>query len=83
MLRMSLPVAVCVSLALWLGAAPALAVDRQVATGYGGGSLLGALVCGYIASTKKRNPWGWALFGFFCCPVALVCVLLASPGTEA
>lgn len=55
---------------------------RTVALAGGGvgGSILGALLCGFIASTKGRNPWGWALFGFLCCPVAVVAVLLAAPG---
>ena len=56
-------------------------VHRVAVAGGGvGGSILGALLCGYLASLKNRNPWGWALFGFFCCPVAIIIVLLAGPG---
>lgn len=73
--------AACVVFGLLAGAAPALAASRGVVAGGGGsGAILGALLCGYLASTKGRNPWGWALFGFFCCPIALLCVLLAGPG---
>ena len=73
--------AACIAFGLLVGAEPALAASREVVTGgYAGGSVVGALVCGYIASTKGRNPWGWAIFGFFCCPIAFICVLLAAPG---
>ncbi len=45
-----------------------------------GGAILGALICGWIASSKKRNPWGFAILGFLCCPVGIIVALLAAPG---
>jgi hypothetical protein len=45
-----------------------------------GGAILGALICGWIASSKKRNPWGFAILGFLCCPIGIIVVLLAAPG---
>lgn len=48
-----------------------------------GGAILGALICGWIASSKKRNPWGFAILGFLCCPVGIVVALLAAPGQSS
>lgn len=81
MFRLPLSLGVCAACVLLLGAAPAIAASREVVVGgVSSHAILGALLCGYLASIKRLNPWGWALFGFLCCPVALICVLLAGPG---
>jgi peptidoglycan/LPS O-acetylase OafA/YrhL len=54
--------------------------DRRYQGGGAGSAILGALICGYIASSKNRNPWGFALLGFVCCPCGIIVALLAAPG---
>ncbi len=39
-------------------------------------SLVGAILCGCMARSKGRGTILWGAFGFFCCPIAFVILLL-------
>ena len=41
-------------------------------------ALVGAILCGWMASNKGRSPILWGAFGFFCCPIAFIIILLKS-----
>ncbi len=40
--------------------------------------IVGAVLCGWLASTKGRNPILWGAFGLLCCPIAFIILLLKS-----
>ena len=35
------------------------------------------LSCFLLARKKGRNPWGWGIWGLFCCPVVFIILLIA------
>ena len=41
-------------------------------------ALVGAILCGWMASNKGKSPILWGAFGFFCCPIAFIIILLKS-----
>ena len=38
--------------------------------------VVGAILCGWMARSKGRRTILWAAFGFFCCPIPLIILLL-------
>jgi Na+/melibiose symporter-like transporter len=40
------------------------------------GSIIAAIVCGFIAATKGRNPLGWGILGLFFSILTLIVVII-------
>ncbi|WIM87611.1 deoxyribodipyrimidine photolyase [Candidatus Mycobacterium wuenschmannii] len=40
------------------------------------GGVIAAIICGVIAATKGRNPFGWGLLGFFFSIFTLIAVIV-------
>jgi hypothetical protein len=40
------------------------------------GSIIAALICGFIAMTKGRNPLGWGILGLFFSILTLIVVII-------
>ncbi|MCV7227986.1 deoxyribodipyrimidine photolyase [Mycolicibacterium komossense] len=40
------------------------------------GSVIAAIICGIIAATKGRNPFGWGILGLFFSIITLIVVIV-------
>ena len=45
-------------------------------------ALVGAILCGAIASSKGRSVVGWAIFGFLLPIIALIAAMFMKPGEK-
>jgi hypothetical protein len=40
------------------------------------GGVIAAIICGVVAATKGRNPFGWGILGFFFSILTLIVVIV-------